>query len=199
MMLNILLAGVGGQGTVIASKLIAACAVKQGKDAHTAETIGMAQRGGSVVSHARIGSGCHSPLIPIGQADLLIAFEPAEALRNLHYLKENGCAVINSTPVKLVTDTLSKSSYSSEDVIAEIDSKIKNLTIIDGDEITKKLKSAKSLNIALIGAALTTGLLGFTKEELEEAISTTLKPRFKDQNIEALKLGIEAAEAHRIA
>lgn len=89
---SILLAGVGGQGTVLASKLIAQAAIDLGFPARTAETIGMAQRGGCVVSHVRIGEA-HSPLIPKGKADIIIGFEPAEAVRCLPYLKEEGVVV----------------------------------------------------------------------------------------------------------
>ena len=86
-MMNCLLAGVGGQGTVLASKLIAQSAMNRGLNARTAETIGMAQRGGCVVSHVRVGEKIHSPLIPQHKADLIIGFEPAEAVRCLPYLK----------------------------------------------------------------------------------------------------------------
>ena len=84
---DILICGVGGQGTVLASKIIAASASAEGDSIHSAETIGMAQRGGSVTSHVRIGKDAYSPLIPYGNADLLLAFEPAEAVRNLKYLR----------------------------------------------------------------------------------------------------------------
>lgn len=84
---DILICGVGGQGTVLASKLTASAAMREGNIVHSAETIGMAQRGGSVTSHVRIGDKAFSPLIPDGKADLILAFEPAEAVRNLHFLK----------------------------------------------------------------------------------------------------------------
>ena len=87
---NCLLCGVGGQGVVLASKLIAFAAMRQGKSVRTAETIGMAQRGGSVVSHVRIGEEIYSPQIPLKSADLILAFEPAEAVRSLPYLKAGG-------------------------------------------------------------------------------------------------------------
>ncbi|MBP5751237.1 MAG: 2-oxoacid:acceptor oxidoreductase family protein, partial [Treponema sp.] len=86
---NILICGVGGQGTVLAAKIIAQAAINQGQKVLSAETIGMAQRGGSVVSHVRIGDDAFSPLIPQGQADLLISFEAAEAVRNIPYLKKD--------------------------------------------------------------------------------------------------------------
>ena len=105
-MMNCLLAGVGGQGTVLASKLIAQSAMNRGLNARTAETIGMAQRGGCVVSHVRGGKKIHSPLIPQHKADLIIGFEPAEAVRCLPYLKEGGAVIASIKAVKPVTATL---------------------------------------------------------------------------------------------
>ena len=95
---DILICGVGGQGTVLASKIIAASAMEEGSLVHSAETIGMAQRGGCVTSHVRVGENAFSPLIPLGSADLLLAFEPGEAARNLKYLKKDGMAIVNTSP-----------------------------------------------------------------------------------------------------
>ena len=113
---SILLAGVGGQGTVLASKLIAQAAIDLGFPARTAETIGKAQRGGCVVSHVRIGEA-HSPLIPQGKADIIIGFEPAEAVRCLPYLKEEGVVVTTKKAIKPVTASLSGSSYDGTEMI----------------------------------------------------------------------------------
>ena len=115
---DILLCGVGGQGTVLASKLIASAAMRCGDPVHSAETIGMAQRGGSVISHIRIGERAASPLIPRGNADILIAFEPAEAVRNLSYLKKDGVVIVNSTPVKPTTEALQEIGYDGTEMIA---------------------------------------------------------------------------------
>ena len=89
---DVLICGIGGQGTVLASKIIAAAAMEDGYAVHSAETIGMAQRGGSVTSHVRIGDAAYAPLIPNGSAGVLISFEPAEAVRNLKYLKKDKTA-----------------------------------------------------------------------------------------------------------
>ena len=94
---NVLLCGVGGQGTVLASRLIALAAMEKGMEARGAETIGMAQRGGSVVSHVRIGGEIYSPMIPHKGADVMIGFEPAEAVRCLPYLKKGGCVAVSYT------------------------------------------------------------------------------------------------------
>ena len=110
-MLNILLTGVGGQGTVLAAKVLAQAALEKGWQVRTAETIGMAQRGGNVVSHVRIGNKgeqVHAPLVSRGTADLIIAFEPAEAARVLSYLAPAGTLVFATTSVQPVTAALSK-------------------------------------------------------------------------------------------
>ena len=107
---NILLCGVGGQGIVLASKLIAQAAMENSLPVMSAETIGMAQKGGSVFSHVRIGSNLSTPMIPKGGADVIIGFEPAEAVRMLPYLKKDGTVIVNSCPTKPVTAMLSGAS-----------------------------------------------------------------------------------------
>ena len=107
---DILICGVGGQGTVLASGIIAAAAMVEGNTVHSAETIGMAQRGGPVTSHVRIGAKAFSPLIPFNKADLIIGFEPSEVVRNIGYLSPDGIAVVNTAAVKPVTASLSEPS-----------------------------------------------------------------------------------------
>ena len=187
-MYNVLLAGVGGQGTVLASRLIAAAALARGETAHTAETIGMAQRGGSVVSHVRIGEGAHSPLIPHGTADVLIGFEPAEAVRALPYLKAGGTAVVCTAAVKPVTDALNDSGYEAETMLDYLKKQKIRLVTVDGDAIVAACGTAKALNIALLGAAAAAGVLGVTAEELQGAVEG-LNPRFREANLKALALG----------
>ena len=104
---NCLLCGVGGQGTVLASRIIASAFMEKGLFARTAETIGMAQRGGSVVSHVRVGETVPSPMIPPGKADLIIAFEPSEAVRNLSFLRKDGTVVLCDRPIYAVMSSLS--------------------------------------------------------------------------------------------
>ncbi len=187
-MYNVLLAGVGGQGTVLASRLIAAAALARGETAHTAETIGMAQRGGSVVSHVRIGGGAHSPLIPHGTADVLIGFEPAEAVRALPYLKAGGTAVVCTAAVKPVTDALNDSGYEAETMLDYLKKQKIRLVTVDGDAIVTACGTAKALNIALLGAAAAAGVLGVSAEELQGAVEG-LNPRFREANLKALALG----------
>ena len=186
---NCLLCGVGGQGVVLASKLIAYAAMEKGLNVRTSETIGMSQRGGSVVTHVRMGETVHSPMIPKGAADVIMAFEPAEAVRNLSYLKEDGVMVVDKKAVKPVTATLSQSNYDGQEELAFLQKKVKNLYIIDGDAICEAAGSSKVLNVVLLGVALGSGVLDIDLEEMKEEIKKHVKPQFVEMNIKALSLG----------
>ena len=133
---DILICGVGGQGTVLASRIIAAAAMDEGSPVHSAETIGMAQRGGSVTSHVRIGEGACSPLIPFGGADMLLAFEPAEAVRNLKYLREGGLTVVNTAPVPPVTESLRPTGYDGKEMTAWLKDQCACI-FVNGDEVCR--------------------------------------------------------------
>ncbi len=189
---NCLLCGVGGQGTILASKLIADCALMQGKTARASETIGMAQRGGSVVSHLRIGEQgeeVHSPMIAHKSAHVLLAFEPAEAVRALPYLARDGVLVVSKKAVKPVTATLSNSSYDGTEMLEYLKQNVGQLIIVDGEELCKKCGSAKVLNTVLLGAGIASGKLGFTLEQMEEAIKKRVKEQFIELNLKALNEG----------
>jgi len=188
-MFNILLSGVGGQGTVLSSKILAKCAINRGEPAHSAETIGMSQRGGCVVSHVRIGEGAHSPLIARGTADVIIGFEAAEAVRVLPYLKPNGTVIVNASAIKPVTDSLSDSGYEAEPMLDYLRSLPIKLIVVNGEEITAQCGSTKVLNIALLGAAAASGEIGTTVEELERVIESDVKRSFLEMNKKALALG----------
>lgn len=131
---SIVLCGVGGQGTILASKLLAAAAMSKGLPVKTAETIGMAQRGGSVFSHVRIGHGVASPLIGRGRADLIIAFEPAEAVRQLPYLREGGTVVVSTRPIIPVSATIGGPAYDLAAVMAYLREQVgEKLVVVDAD------------------------------------------------------------------
>ena len=196
-MKNCMLAGVGGQGTVLASKIIAQVAMKEGLSAHTAETIGMAQRGGCVVSHVRIGEDAFSPLIPKGTADVVIGFEPAEAVRCLPYLKEDGAMVVSTKAVQPVTASLSGSPYDVEGMLAFLRDRVKRLILVDGEEVCRQCGSAKVLNVALLGAAAGAGVLPMTLKQIEDTIREKLPERFLSMNLKALAAGAEAVTGGR--
>ncbi len=187
-MKNCILAGVGGQGTVLASKMIAACAMRKGYKARTAETIGMAQRGGCVVSHVRLGDEAYSPLIPYKEADLIIGFEPAEAVRNLPYLKEGGTIVVSDRAVKPTTDAFSCKKYDGKEMLDYLKSHVHTI-IVDTDGACREAGSYKALNMALLGAAAAAGVLGIQMQELQEAVRERMPEKFHRLNIRALEAG----------
>lgn len=184
---NIVLCGVGGQGTVLASKLIAAAAMKKGISVMSAETIGMAQRGGSVFSHIRLGEHLHSPMIDKGTADIIIGFEPAEAVRMLPYLKDNGQVIVSSHAIMPVTSTLSGADYDGKEIILYLKKVVNNLLVVDSEKACHELGSSKVLNILLLGAAISSGALGLTEEEIQDAIKERLPEKFHDLNYRALQ------------
>ena len=196
---NCLLCGVGGQGVVLASKLIAYAALDKGMFVRTTETIGMAQRGGSVVSHVRMGGEIHSPMIPKGQADVILAFEPAEAVRSLPYLREGGMLIVNRKAVKPVTATLGGGQYDGHEMLDFLKKKVDNLLIMDGEAVCRQAGSAKVLNVALLGAAAASGALDISIPDMEVEIKKKVKPQFVELNQKALALGAAIAGAQRKA
>lgn len=192
---NVLLCGVGGQGTVLASRLIALAAMEKGMEARGAETIGMAQRGGSVVSHVRIGEEIHSPLIPYKSADVIIGFEPAEAVRCLPYLKEGGCVVVSPAAIRPVTATLSGGTYTGQEMMEYLKENVQKLVAVDGASVCSRCGSGKVLNVALLGAAVASGLIGLSLEEMEQAVSKRVPEKFREMNLLALKLGALSCQA----
>jgi indolepyruvate ferredoxin oxidoreductase beta subunit len=153
----------------------------------------MAQRGGCVVSHVRIGDEIHSPMISKHSADVIIGFEPAEAVRCLPYLKKDGVVVISRKAIKPVTVSLSDSSYDGSEMFAFLQKKSVKLIIVDGDRICEECGSGKVLNVALLGAATASGMLGLTINEIETAIKERVALQFVEMNIKALSAGAEAA------
>ena len=161
---NIVLCGVGGQGTVLASKLLAAAAMSKDIPVMSAETIGMAQRGGSVFSHLRMGDNLYSPMIETGTADLIIGFEPGETVRMLPYLKDHGHIVVSTRAVKPVTATLSGSDYDAPQMLEYLKAAVPNLTLVNADQACADIGSPKVLNMVLLGAAIRPGVLDFRRE-----------------------------------
>ena len=183
---SIILCGVGGQGTILASRLIADAAMRKGIHVRSAETIGMAQRGGSVFTNLRLGEDAPTPRIGLGKADLMIAFEPAEAVRMLPWLKKDGAAVVSMEPIIPVSAMVGASSYPADDIIAYLKNHVKRLTLVDSAQAAADLGSAKCLNVVLLGAAVRSGALGLTGADVEEAIRRRLPEKLQDLNRRAL-------------
>lgn len=183
---NIILCGVGGQGTILASKLISIAAMEKNIPVMSAETIGMAQRGGSVFSHLRMGKEVYSPMIARGTADIILGFEPGETVRMLPYLKKGGQVVVSARPVMPVTASLSGSSYDGKEMLAYLEEQVEHLQIIDTEKACKELGSAKVVNLLLLGSAVRSGALGLTEEDIREAIKKRLPEKHHALNFRAL-------------
>ncbi|MBI9106653.1 MAG: indolepyruvate oxidoreductase subunit beta [Spirochaetales bacterium] len=185
MVKNILLVGVGGQGTLLASKLLTTGLMEAGYDVKMNEIHGMSQRGGSVSSHVRYGEKVFSPVIDRGAADILVSFEEMEALRWLEYLKPEGKVVVNkfrSNPVSMLTgDT----KY-PENILDLITSKA-DAIILDACQIAEKLGNSRVMNIVLLGALIE--VIGINSIDWEGLIEKHVKYDFVDINIKAFKAG----------
>lgn len=192
-MINILLAGVGGQGTVLAAKVLAQAAQDKGWKVRTAETIGMAQRGGSVVSHVRMGNegeAVHAPLLAQQSADVVIAFEPAEAARVLPFLKSGGLVVTASTAVQPVTASLSKNPYRAADVLTVLQSQVERLVIVDDEALVAEVGNRKALNTILLAKAVQAADMGISLDDLRAAIKVCVKERFVPLNLKAIEVAV---------
>ena len=194
--LNCLVVGVGGQGVVLASRLVAAACMDKGAFVRTAETIGMSQRGGSVASHVRsgvTGGDVPSSLIPAHGADLVLAFEPGEAVRAFGQLATGGSVVCAARPV--VPSAAATSGYDGQAQIAWLRRNVPadRLAVLDVDVLEREGLSPKCLNVLLLGAAVGLGALPFGVDELRGAMAKLMKPKLIEMNERALALGIELA------
>ena len=199
LMLNIMITGEGGQDTVLAAKLLAQAAETRNWRVRTAETIGMAQRGGSVVSHVRLANQdeprIDAPLIAHGEADLIIAFEPAEAVRCLGYLRPGGALVSATSSVQPVTAALSRDAYSSKPFLEYLRQTVPNCLLVDDTALIKQIGSPKALNVALLASAVAISDLGLTVEELRAAMHASVRSQFVALNDRAIDVAVVAISA----
>ena len=200
-MINVMLTGVGGQGTVLAAKVLAQAAQEKGWAVRTAETIGMAQRGGSVVSHVRMcdqGENTPLSLIAKGSADVAIAFEPAEGARILPYLKPDGVLISAQTPIQPVTAALSDAPYQGAELVAQLREAFAGssaqLVLVPDGAILQALGNRRALNTVLVASAVIGGYLPLTVEELKAAIAACVKPQYVDMNLQAINLVASLSE-----
>jgi len=186
---KIQLIGVGGQGTIKASTIIGEAAMKKGLNVVMSEVHGMAQRGGTVVTEFKIGDA-DSPLIEEGAADLMIAFEPAEALRALNKINQESFVIVNSSPIVPFTVSLGISEYPElSSVFEELKVKIKNLLIINAEKIAKEAGSIISENMVLLGAAAATPDFPIEKDLVIQSMKENLPPKSIETNLKAFESG----------
>ena len=184
-MLNILLTGVGGQGTVLASKVLAQAALSKGWHVRTAETIGMAQRGGSVVTFVRYGEEVFEPIVEEGCADLLIAFERLEAMRYAHFLKKDGVLIVNDQRMDPMPVVMGAATY-PENIIEDLSKEYKVISV-DAMAEAKKLGNPKVFNVIILGVAAKH--MDFSVESWNGVIEKTVKEKFIDINKKAFATG----------
>jgi len=184
---DILIVGVGGQGVLLASELISEVAMKFGYDVKKSEVHGMSQRGGVVSSHVRIGPRVHSPTIQYGQADVLIAFEQAEGLRAVDWMKKDGVAIVSTTSLIPAIVTSSKSFSYPDDAVDRLKKKAANVIAVDADSIARELGNPRLVNTILLG--ILSNYLPFALDQWKEVIKTKVKARFVDINLSALERG----------
>ncbi len=193
MLTNVLIAGVGGQGIILLSDVLGNAAIRSGLGVRGSETHGMAQRGGSVVAHIRIGNA-RSPLIPKGRADYLVALEPLEALRYLDYLAEHCIAVVSTTPIPPASTHGKVAGYPSVKAILDELSEYAEVYPIDALALAKRAGSVLTGNLVMLGAL--SALRGFPLEQevLKESIASRVPPKTIDMNLTAFKLGRKAVK-----
>ena len=183
---NILISGVGGQGVLLTSKIIAEAALRSELDVKQSEVHGMAQRGGSVLSQVRFGKAVHSPIVSEGEADLLIGFEPLETARYLHYLKDQGAVIYNTRPIGTIGVSTAAEKY-PVDLGGVIKSRAATVVPLDGTELAVKAGDKRTLNLVLLGAAL--AFLPFKEETVVQAIEQTVPPKVLEINRRAFAAG----------
>jgi indolepyruvate ferredoxin oxidoreductase beta subunit len=187
---NIVLAGVGGQGTLLAAEILGTAALKQGLNVRVSEIHGMAQRGGAVVSAIRIGERVLAATVLEGQADVLLGFEPLETLRNLRFASEKTLVVMSDERIPPTELSAKKLKYPSiEGILAKIRRFTKNVIIVDTAKLAREAGNVITRNIVLLGALAATEKAPVKKENLKEALNELIPARHLKMNVKAFELG----------
>ena len=185
-MYNIMIVGVGGQGTLLASRLIGQVMYGEGLDIKLSEVHGMSQRGGSVVTYVKADKKVYSPIIPKGEADIILAFESLEAARWLEYLKPGGTVIVNTREI-LPMPVITGAAKYPDGILNALKNCELNLIALDALDLAEKAGNAKAVNVVLIGVlAKSTGI---AKEKWIDAIKATVPEKFLDLNLKAFDLG----------
>ncbi len=185
---DILIVGVGGQGTLLTSRILADVAVQMGYDVKVSEVHGMAQRGGSVVTQVRYGKKVYSPIIKKGDADILLAFEKLEAARWLDYLKPDGMVIINDERVDPLPVMSGKVKYPT-DIVEKIEKLVPNTHLINATETAIQCGNARAANVVLVGVLA--AVAGLPVEEMQNAIRTLVPQKAVDVNLKAFDEGMK--------
>lgn len=185
---NILVVGVGGQGTLLTSRILGNLAIQSGYDVKLSEVHGMSQRGGSVVTHIRYGEKVYSPLVEVGKADIILAFEKMEALRWRHYLKKDGILIVNAQEIDPMPVIIGAADY-PEDVIEQLMDTENKVIVADALAEARKIGNFRVVNTVLLG--LLAKNMDVDKAKWEDAIKQTVPGKTIDMNVEAFEAGYQ--------
>ena len=185
---SIMIVGVGGQGSLLASKLLGQILLDEGYDVKVSEVHGMSQRGGSVVTYVRFGEKVYSPIVTEGEADYIVSFEKLEAARYASCLAPNGRIIVNTQEIDPMPVLIGKAAYPT-DILSELTAKDVALDAIDALSLAESAGTAKAVNIVLMGRLAR--YLGISREKWEETIKAGVKPKFVDVNLRAFALGYQ--------
>ena len=184
--LNILIAGVGGQGVLLTSKIIAEAALLAGLDVKQSEVHGMAQRGGSVLSQVRIGQKVFSPIVAEGEADLLVGFEPLETARYLHFLRDTGMVIYNTRTIGTIGVSIGKEAYPA-DINETIRKHAAKVHAFDATELAVGVGEKRAVNLVLVGAMLKS--LPIDEKIVDQAIVNSVPKKLLEINKKAFLAG----------
>ena len=182
---KIMIVGVGGQGTLLASRILGNTVINEGYDVKVSEVHGMSQRGGSVVTYVKYGEKVYSPIIDKGEADIILAFELLEAYRALPFLKKDGKMIVNTQsidPMPVITGAAVYPENIGEKLSAAVDT-----TLVDALALAEEAGNSKAVNVVLIGVMAKASDIPY--EKWVETIKTTVPPKFLDINLKAFDLG----------
>ena len=182
---NIMIVGVGGQGTLLASRILGNTVINEGYDVKVSEVHGMSQRGGSVITYVKYGDKVYSPIVDKGEADIILAFELLEAYRALPYLKKGGKIIVNDQKIDPMPVISGLTKYPEN-----ITEKLPDATVVDALSLAKEAGNIKAVNVVLIGVMAKSTDIPY--ENWVETIKTTVPPKFLEVNLKAFELGYNA-------
>jgi len=192
---NLVLAGVGGQGTILMSELLGNASVMEGLRVRGAEVLGMAQRGGSVMTLVRFGSEVYAPLVPEGKGDVMVSMEPSESLRNILYLAKGGTAIINLKRQVPPSTFLKISKYGDiNEILSKIRQHAGKVMTLDAISLAEKAGSTLAANVVMLGALIASGKVPLKPETIRKVLSERFKGKTLEINLKAFELGMNAVK-----
>lgn len=186
---SVMIVGVGGQGTLLASRILGNVVIEEGYDVKVSEVHGMAQRGGSVVTYVKYGEKVYSPIISEGEADIILSFEELEAYRYLPYLKKGGALIVNAQEIDPMPVITGAAKY-PEEIVQKLKNKADGVIAVDALALANEAGNSKAVNVVLLGVLAKSS--DIAEEKWLEAVKKTVPPKFLDVNLKAFALGYHA-------